>query len=63
MVGRPYIPHARVICSVEELTRDKKVYTFKTRRRKNSRTLRGFRKRVTVLRVDDIVAGDDEQLL
>eukprot|EP00605_Chrysophyceae_sp_TOSAG23-4_P000018 GSChrysophyteH1.ASY1.ANO1.18.1 assembled CDS len=54
IVGRPYVPEASVTCSVEELTRDKKVYTFKTRRRKNSRSLRGFRRRVTVLRVDDI---------
>ena len=61
VVGRPYVPAAKVVCTVEELTRDKKVYIFKTRRRKASRTLRGFRKRLTILRVDEIVIGSDDE--
>jgi large subunit ribosomal protein L21 len=61
IVGRPYVPNTKVILSVEELTRDKKVYIFKTRRRKASRRLRGFRKRVTILRVEDIICSDEDQ--
>lgn len=64
VVGRPYVTHSEVVCSVEELTRDKKVITFKTRRRKASRRIRGFRRRVTVLRVDSIkVSEEDHSLL
>jgi large subunit ribosomal protein L21 len=64
VVGRPLVEKAEVHCSVEELTRDKKVITFKSRRRKNSRRLRGFRRRVTILRVDSIkVSTADHELL
>jgi large subunit ribosomal protein L21 len=63
VVGRPYVTHAEVVCSVEELTRDKKVITFKTRRRKASRRIRGFRRRVAVLRVDSIRVSEDDQSL
>jgi len=64
VVGRPYVSSSEVVCSVEELTRDKKVITFKTRRRKASRRIRGFRRRIAVLRVDEIrVSEDDNSLL
>ena len=48
----------KVIVAVEEISKDKKVITFKMRRRKNSKSLRGFRRQVTVLRVVDIVVGE-----
>jgi ribosomal protein L21 len=44
--------------AVEEMSKDKKVIIFKTRRRKHSRSLRGFRRDITVLRVVDIILGD-----
>ena len=53
IVGRPTINNAAVVVEVEEIAKDKKVVTLKTRRRKNSRSLRGFRREVTVLRVVD----------
>ena len=48
----------QVIVAVEEMSKDKKVIIFKTRRRKHSRSLRGFRRDVTVLRVVDIILGE-----
>lgn len=56
-VGRPYVPGATVTMRVEELAKDKKVYAYKFRRRKNSQRLRGFRRQVTILRVTDIDTG------
>jgi ribosomal protein L21 len=47
-----------VIVAVEEISKDKKVIAFKTRRRKHSRSLRGFRREITVLRVVDIIYGE-----
>ena len=48
------MPDARVVCSVEEQTKDAKVVIFKKRRRKASRRRNGFRRQVTLLRVLDI---------
>jgi large subunit ribosomal protein L21 len=58
VIGRPLVEGAKVIAAVEEITRDKKVIAFKTRRRKHSRRLKGFRREVTILRIADIVLGD-----
>jgi large subunit ribosomal protein L21 len=57
-VGRPYVQEAKVIAAVEEITKDKKVIAFKTRRRKNSKSTRGFRRQLTILRVVDIQVED-----
>lgn len=59
-VGRPYISGARVIATVEEKAKDKKVIAFKMRRRKNSKRTKGFRRQLTILRITDII---DDQLL
>lgn len=53
IVGRPTVNGAAVVVEVEEIAKDKKVITLKTRRRKNSRSIRGFRHEVTILRVVD----------
>lgn len=58
VIGRPLVEGARVIAAVEEITKDRKVIAFKTRRRKHSRRLKGFRREVTILRIADIVLGD-----
>ena len=56
--GRPYIPGAKVIATVEELTKDKKVVVMKFRRRKNSKRTKGHRRELTVLRITDIIEGE-----
>ena len=53
-VGRPFLPGARVTAVVEEQTYDKKVIVFKKRRRKASQSTNGFRRMVTLLRIQDI---------
>lgn len=58
IIGRPYIKEATVLATVEEITRDKKVKIFKMRRRKNSQTMKGFRRDVTILRITDIKVDD-----
>jgi len=52
---------ARVQLEVEEVTKDKKVIIFKSRRRKNSKSKNGFRRHVTVLRVTDIVIPEEHR--
>ncbi|RYH03694.1 50S ribosomal protein L21, partial [archaeon] len=61
IIGRPLLPKSLVRLEVEELTKDRKVIAFKTRRRKSSRRTRGFRRDLTVLRVKEIVVGDEVQ--
>lgn len=56
--GRPYVPGAKVIATVEELTKDKKVVVMKFRRRKNSKRTKGHRRELTVLRITDIIEGE-----
>ena len=56
--GRPYVPGAKVIATVEELTKDKKVVVMKFRRRKNSKRRKGHRRELTVLRITDIIEGE-----
>lgn len=57
-VGRPYVREAKVIAAVEEIAKDKKVIAFKTRRRKNSKRTKGFRRQLTILRVVDITVEE-----
>ncbi len=59
LMGRPYIEGAKVMAAVEEISKDKKLVIFKLRRRKNSRRKKGFRRSVTVLRIQNIIL--DEQ--
>lgn len=59
LVGAPVVAGARVQLEVEEMTKDKKVIIFKSRRRKNSRSKNGFRRLVTILRVADITIPSD----
>ena len=60
LVGRPLVTGSKVLASVEEIAKDKKLITFKTRRRKASKSTRGFRREITVLRIEDIVVTDDD---
>jgi large subunit ribosomal protein L21 len=56
-VGRPTIAGAVVSLAVEEHTQDEKLVIFKKRRRKNFKRTTGFRRRVSILRVTDILRG------
>ena len=58
VVGRPVVPDARVVCSVEEQTKDAKVVIFKKRRRKGYQRKKGFRRYVTVLEILGIEAPE-----
>ena len=60
LVGRPLVTGSKVLASIEEIAKDRKLITFKTRRRKASKSTRGFRREVTVLRIDDIVVTDED---
>mmetsp|Transcript_28552 Transcript_28552/g.37374 ORF Transcript_28552/g.37374 Transcript_28552/m.37374 type:complete len:163 (+) Transcript_28552:66-554(+) len=57
VVGKPFVPDAKVKFFVEEQTQDKKVIVFKMRRRKNSKRKNGHRRQVTLLRVADIITN------
>ena len=60
IVGRPYVSNATVTATVEEIAKDKKVYAFHMRRRKNSQRMRAFRRQVTILRITDINSGSEK---
>ena len=55
-IGTPYITGAQVELEVINEGRGKKVITFKKRRRKDSKTKRGFRRDFTRVRVIKITA-------
>ncbi len=54
-VGTPFIENAKVELEVINEGRGKKVITFKKRRRKDSKTKRGFRRDFTRVRIINIV--------
>lgn len=57
-VGKPYIKSASIVCEVVGQKRDKKVISFKYRRRHaNSKKKIGHRQDYTVLRVKEIKVG------
>ncbi|MFA6760298.1 MAG: 50S ribosomal protein L21 [Sulfuricurvum sp.] len=55
-VGKPFVDGAVVTAEVVREGRDKKVITFKKRRRKDSKTKRGFRRDFTCVRIVSIAA-------
>src|ERR1700730_2915428 len=57
MIGAPYIENARVLATVEGQARGEKLIVFKYKSKKRYRHRRGHRQELTVLRIDDIVAG------
>lgn len=54
MIGRPYIPDARVIGTVEEQTLSGKLYVVKFKKRKGYRRKQGHRQKVTRVRVNEV---------
>jgi len=55
-VGTPFVEGAKVTAEVINEGRDKKVITFKKRRRKDSKTKRGFRRDFTRVKITKIAA-------
>jgi large subunit ribosomal protein L21 len=54
VVGTPFVDGAKVEAEVIVELREKKVLTFKKRRRKDSKLKRGFRRSVTRIRITKI---------
>ncbi|GAA6859733.1 50S ribosomal protein L21 [Helicobacter pylori] len=54
--GKPFVNGAKIEAEVINEGRAKKVITFKKRRRKDSKTKRGFRRDFTRIRITKIVA-------
>ena len=57
-VGHPTIVNARVVAEVVEQGRDKKIITFKKKRRKGYQRTIGHRQYFTALRIREIALGD-----
>ena len=55
--GTPYVSGAKVLATVDETGKAKKVLVFKQRPRKSSRKLRGHRQPYTALKIQEIVLG------
>ena len=56
VVGAPVVAGATVTAKIAAQGKDKKVLVFKSKRRKNSRKLRGHRQHRTVLKIEKISA-------
>ncbi len=52
--GTPHLTHAVVTGKIVQEAKGKKVYTYKMKRRKNYRRMKGHRQTYTYLRVEDI---------
>jgi len=55
-VGAPLVAGATVTAKIASQGKDKKILVFKSKRRKNSRKLRGHRQHRTVLKIEKISA-------
>ena len=55
-IGAPYVENVKVEAKVLEHVRDKKVYVFKFKRRKNYKRLRGHKQPYTMVKIDEIIA-------
>lgn len=56
-IGAPMISDAMVTAEIVEQFRDRKVYSFKKRRRQNSKRIRGHRQLLTSIRISEILTG------
>ncbi|MBE0427007.1 MAG: 50S ribosomal protein L21 [Nitrospirae bacterium] len=55
--GSPYVSEAKVIASVDNEGKAKKVLVFKQKPRKGYRKLRGHRQHYTALKIKEIISG------
>ncbi len=56
-VGSPHLAEAVVVGEIVEQTKGRKVLTYKMKRRKNYRRMKGHRQTYTYIRVSDITVG------
>ncbi|MEI6306175.1 MAG: 50S ribosomal protein L21 [Deltaproteobacteria bacterium] len=56
IVGAPLVAGAKVTAKIASQGKDKKILVFKSKRRKDSRKLRGHRQHRTVLKIEKITA-------
>jgi large subunit ribosomal protein L21 len=56
VVGIPFVSGATVTAKIAAQGKDKKILVFKSKRRKDSRKLRGHRQHRTVLKIEKISA-------
>lgn len=56
-IGAPLIPGARVLGTIVEQSRDKKIIIQKFRRRKNMRRRRGHRQSLVTVRINTVSTG------
>ncbi len=56
-VGTPYVDGAKVMVTLEDQTKGKKVKIFKYKRRKNYSLRKGHRQKYTTVRVEDIIGA------
>ena len=61
-IGDPLIKGASVEAKILEQIRDKKIIVFKKRRRKNSKSIKGHRQYITVLRVESIMSSGKKSI-
>ncbi len=54
LLGKPYLDGAKVVATVLEQGRDKKIRVFTYRAKKHSKKLRGHRQDFTAVRIDGI---------
>ncbi len=54
-IGTPYLENAKVEAKIVEHKKDKKVFVFKKKRRKQYKKLNGHRQPITVLKIEKIV--------
>lgn len=54
-VGHPYVENVKVVCTVEQQVKEKKVTVFKYHKRNRYSKKQGFRRQLTALRIDEIV--------
>ncbi|MBN2544676.1 MAG: 50S ribosomal protein L21 [Spirochaetes bacterium] len=57
-IGNPYVKGAKVQASVVDNVKDNKVITFKYKKRKNSKRIRGHRQPYTIIKINKINLGD-----
>ncbi|MHB8598437.1 MAG: 50S ribosomal protein L21 [Ktedonobacteraceae bacterium] len=57
MVGTPFVDNAQVLATAVKQARGEKLIVFKYKAKKRYRHKRGHRQELTVLMIDDIVAG------
>ena len=54
-IGQPLVPNAKVVCSIVDQGKNKKVIVFKAKRRKGYQKKQGHRQMYTSLKINQII--------